>query len=79
MAILEGMSSGLSVLLRDLELYEGILAGNYMEASDVAGFKAQLERMATDKAYLETAKDGAKKRCGVLFGSQTDRIVAGIL
>lgn len=61
MAILEGMSSGLSVLLRDLELYEGILAGNYIEASDVAGFKAQLERMATDGAYLEVAKEGAKK------------------
>ncbi|AQY50396.1 glycosyl transferase [Listeria weihenstephanensis] len=61
MAILEGMSSGLSVLLRDLELYEGILAGNYISAPDVPGFKAQLERMMTDKAYLEEAKNGAKK------------------
>ncbi|MBC1798835.1 glycosyltransferase family 4 protein [Listeria booriae] len=61
MAILEGMSSGLPVLLRDLELYEGILAGNYLQASDVAGFKAQLERMATDSAYLQDAKEAAEK------------------
>ncbi|MBC1936214.1 glycosyltransferase family 4 protein [Listeria grandensis] len=61
MAILEGMSSGLAVLLRDLELYEGILAGNYMQASDVALFQGELERMAKDQAYMQTAKDGAKK------------------
>ncbi|MCQ2742747.1 MAG: glycosyltransferase family 4 protein, partial [Bacilli bacterium] len=53
MAILEAVNSSKPVLLRDLELYKDIFFGYHAQAHDVAGFNAELRRLATDKEYFE--------------------------
>ncbi len=64
MAILEGMSTGLPILLRDLELYEEILSGYYTKAIDNKGFIAEIKRLKNETSYYhecsEKANRGAK-------------------
>ena len=51
MTILEAVNSSKPILLRDLELYEGILFKKYRYASDVEGFDKEIKRLANDKKY----------------------------
>lgn len=60
MTILEAMSSGVPILLRDLELYEDILFDFYLKAHDVEGFKEELLHLQNGKGYYATAKKKAE-------------------
>lgn len=62
MAILEAVNLSRPVLLRDLELYEDILFGNYLKASDNDGFSAQIARLREDPSFYEEA---AQKSAGI--------------
>lgn len=53
MSILEASNSAKPILLRDLELYEGILFDNYDKAHDVDGFAEEVKKLKEDKDYYE--------------------------
>lgn len=55
MTVLEAMSCGIPILLRDLELYEGILQGYYLKASDNEGFAEQLKALSENPQYYHQA------------------------
>ena len=55
MTVLEAMSCGIPILLRDLDLYPIILDGYYLKASDNEGFVEQLTRLSQDSGYYEQA------------------------
>lgn len=59
MAILEAMSCGVPVLLRDLDLYEEILNGYYAKAKDNTGFKNEIKQFYEDKQYYEKMQASA--------------------
>ena len=61
MTILEGMSSGRPILLRDLDLYEDILFDYYIKETSVAGFAEQILRLKEDPAYYQMAKKQAER------------------
>lgn len=73
MAILEAMSCGVPVLLRDLDLYEEILTGYYAEAQDNEGFKEAIERFRKDETYYGHMKAMALE--GAAYYSE-DRLAA---
>lgn len=51
MTVLEAMSCGVPVVLRDLELYKSILSGVYQSGQDVEGFAAVLRRLQADPDF----------------------------
>ncbi len=51
MSILEASNVEKPILLRDLELYPGILFEDYAAAHDVEGFDEQIKKLATDQEY----------------------------
>ncbi|WP_461218905.1 glycosyltransferase family 4 protein [Lapidilactobacillus salsurivasis] len=53
MSVLEAFSCGTPVLLRNLTLYEAIIAGAYAGADDLAGFNVALRQFETDPDYYE--------------------------
>jgi len=53
MSVLEAFSTGTPVLLRDLDLYQAIIAGDYQPAADYAVMNDQLHRLPQDPAALE--------------------------
>ena len=55
MTVLEAMSCGLPILLRDLDLYRVILDGYYLKAQDNDGFVEQLLSLSTDSEYYARA------------------------
>lgn len=55
MTVLEAMSCGKPILLRDLSLYQVILDGYYLKAADNRQFIAQLVQLSQDKAYYAQA------------------------
>ncbi len=55
MTVLEASNCKLPILLRDIELYEGILDGYYLKAKDVESFKKQIIKLKSDKAYYNEA------------------------
>lgn len=59
MTVLEAMSCHVPVLLRDLDIYPGILSGFYEKASDQEGFLEKLRRLAGDPAYCAAAGKAA--------------------
>lgn len=61
MAILEACSSGVPILLRDLELYEDILFKGYKTSNDNQGFIEQIRKLKEDKAYYEQSLEHARK------------------
>lgn len=61
MTILEAMACNTPILLRDIELYLGILDGYYLKASDNDGFKEQILKIKNDSAYSQMAREMAKK------------------
>lgn len=64
MTILEAMNCHLPLLLRDITLYEKILAGFYLKAASNQGFIEKLKKLLTDKIYYKQAqkKSEAGKR-----------------
>lgn len=52
MSVLEAFSTGTPVLLRDLDLYQAIIAGDYQPAKDYAEMDEQLHRLAVDPQAL---------------------------
>lgn len=61
MTVLEAMSCGIPVLLRDLDLYRVILEGYYLAASDNREFLNQLDRLKTEPDYYAQAMAKAKR------------------
>ena len=55
MAILESCSANRPLLLRNLELYEDILFGNYILGADNDDFEKEVRRLADDKEYYGKA------------------------
>ncbi|NLY21455.1 MAG: glycosyltransferase family 4 protein [Tissierellia bacterium] len=55
MAILEACSSGLPILLRNLELYEDILFEKYVNGFDNDSFVDEIRKLSTDKQYYSDA------------------------
>ena len=52
MSVLEAFSTGTPVLLRDLDLYQAIIAGDYQPAQDYDEMNAQLHSLPNDSAAL---------------------------
>lgn len=61
MTVLEAMSCGIPVLLRNLDLYRVILDGYYLAASDNREFLNQLDRLKTEPDYYAQAMAKAKR------------------
>lgn len=57
MSILEAMSCHLPLLLRDIPLYQEILAGYYLSAKSNQGFAEKLRKLIVDQRYYQQAKD----------------------
>lgn len=61
MSILEACNVRLPVLVRDLDLYEDILMGNYLRADGVEGFVGEIRHLSEDSAYREQWSAAAGK------------------
>ena len=61
MSILEAANSAKPVLLRDLELYEGILFDWYLKEKDVEGFSREVRKLFEDKEYYKLASEKSSK------------------
>jgi len=59
MSILEAMNTYTPILLRDLELYEGILFDYYLKEHNNEGFIKAIEKLKNDSDYYELAKEKA--------------------
>jgi 1,2-diacylglycerol-3-alpha-glucose alpha-1,2-galactosyltransferase len=55
MAILEAMSCGKPLLLRDIDVYKGILYGYYKKGSSVSEFSTIIRSLSTDSLYYREA------------------------
>ncbi|MEG2348033.1 MAG: glycosyltransferase family 4 protein [Clostridia bacterium] len=60
MTILESANCNVPILLRDIELYEGILAGYYLKGNNIEEFKDQINKLKNDKDYYKKASLMAK-------------------
>ena len=61
MTILEAMCANVPILLRDLDIYPGILFDFYAQAHDVDGFIEELEKLRTDSEYYEKQTEASKR------------------
>lgn len=61
MAILEASNTHTPILLRDLELYEDILLGNYIKESTNEGFGKELDKLKSDPAYYKKYSEASSK------------------
>lgn len=61
MSILEAANSAKPILLRDLELYEGILFDWYDKEKDVDGFSREVARLAKEKDYYDLYSEKSGK------------------
>lgn len=61
MAILEASNTHTPILLRDLELYEDILFGNYIKESTNEGFGRELDKLKSDPAYYKKYSEASSK------------------
>ena len=59
MSILEAMNTHTPILLRDLELYEGILFDYYLKEHDNEGFMSAIRKLKDDSGYYNLAKQKA--------------------
>lgn len=55
MTILESANCNVPILLRDIELYKGILDGYYLKGNNNDEFVSQINRLLMDKKYYEDA------------------------
>lgn len=68
MAILEAMSVGTPILLRDLEIYHAILDGYYLKGDCLNSFNTVINQLSYDKNYYEEATE--MSRAGSMFYSK---------
>ena len=61
MTILEAMSSGTPLLLRNLDLYEDILFKKYLSADNNDDFVKKLYLLKNDEKVYEKAKENSKE------------------
>lgn len=61
MTVLEAANCKLPILLRDIELYKGILDGYYLKADTVKSFVAQINKLKNDEVYYNKAVLMAEK------------------
>lgn len=61
MTILESANCKKPILLRDIELYKGILDGYYLKGSNVDEFVNQIKRLKNDETYYSKASHMASK------------------
>ncbi len=61
MTILESANCKKPILLRDIELYKGILDGYYLKGSNVDEFVNQIKRLKSDETYYSKASHMASK------------------
>lgn len=59
MTVLESANCRLPILLRDIELYKGILDGFYLKGINNDEFKDQLQKLSTDEKYYNKASQMA--------------------
>ncbi len=69
MAILEAMSAGTPILLRNLDIYEDILFDFYLKADTIPGFERIIRRLADDPGYYAEAVSMAH-RGHVFYGRE---------
>jgi len=68
MAILEAMSVGTPILLRDLDIYHAILDGYYLKGDCLNSFNTIINQLSYDKNYYNEAKEMSK--LGSIFYSK---------
>lgn len=61
MTVLEASNCNLPILLRDIELYKGILDGYYLKATDVNSFISEIQKLISDRTYYNEAVSKSKK------------------
>lgn len=61
MTVLEASNCNLPILLRDIELYKGILDGYYLKATDVDGFISEIKKLISDAGYYNESVSKSKK------------------
>ena len=61
MSVLEAFSSGLPVMLRDLDLYYSIIDGYYEPAKDVNDMNRKIINLSQDRKKLEKLEEKSKK------------------
>lgn len=59
MTILESANCKVPILLRDIELYKGILDGYYIKGTSVEEFKQQILKLKNDQEYYNMASEKA--------------------
>ena len=59
MSVLEALSCGTPVLLRDLDLYRAIIDGYYQAASDVDDMQKQIDHLRDNPAGMQFLHDKA--------------------
>ena len=60
MSVLEAFSCETPVVLRELELYEGVIAGYYAGCADIDEMEKKLKKLAKDPAVLAKLRERAK-------------------
>jgi 1,2-diacylglycerol-3-alpha-glucose alpha-1,2-galactosyltransferase len=84
MSILEAANSSKPILLRNLELYQGILWDNYASSANVAGFDEEIHRLHCDPEYYKMYSDKSnniavyysKEHVGEMWREYYPRILA---
>lgn len=61
MTVLEASNCNLPILLRDIELYKGILEGYYLKETSVKGFISEIEKLQNDTNYYNETVSMSKK------------------
>lgn len=61
MTILEAMNCRIPILLRDIDIYEGILFDFYEKAKNVDEFEKVIKRLKTDSQYYMHAKENSSR------------------
>ena len=62
MSVLEAFSCETPVVLRELELYEGVIAGYYAGCADIDEMEKKLKKLAKDPAVLAKLRERAKAK-----------------
>ena len=69
MTILESANCKVPILLRDIELYKGILDGYYLKGKSVNEFVSEIRKLKDDKNYYDRASIMASK-CADFYGEE---------
>ncbi len=70
MTILEAASCRIPILLRDIELYKGILEGYYLKGSNNDDFKNEILKLKSDEVYYNKGCKMAQK-CNTYYSAES--------